>query len=335
MTTNGLSHYKIGGLEPSDKPTTIVLGGTTYVVSDKFKSMLRDNIIDWGTFLEIYHNNLNISTMFNQMVKLLNVKANENLRESIIPIVEKIYNLPAESHMSCMVKQFMMFEPVSIAIHELFNVFKYHYEDVFEKFLTLRNKYITDHSLKNDLNNIKKLYGEWEDAGAHYNSSSIKLLFLNPPDKNKSGLNFNIDGLEDVINPLRDAVKEFHYLGFCPKVPHTRLNALLTFPINEFNDAIKRLDPKTKFPKYSEIEKKIKKYVTKVPKVPVITGVIKRETLPKNITDKIEIAKWYIDKILDIRKTLIKDGTRFEEYYIKHAKVLHNITKIIKEGLGN
>ena len=335
MATNGLSHYKIGGLEPSVTPTTIVLGGTTYVVSDKFKSMLRDNIIDWGTFLEIYHDNLNISTMFNQMVKLLNVKANENLRESMIPIVEKIYNLPAESHMSCMVKQFMMFEPVSIAIHELFNVFKHHYEDVFEKFLLLRNKYITDHSLKNDLNDIKQLYTDWDEAGAHYNSSSIRLLFLNPPDNNKSGLNFNIDGLEDVITPLRNAVKAFHYLGFCPMVPHTRLAALLTFPINEFNAAIKRLDPKAKIPKYDEIEKKIKNYLTKVPKAPVITCTIKRDPIPSTITDKIEIAKWYIDKILDIRKALIKDGTKFEEYYIKHAKILHNITKIIEEGLSS
>ena len=40
--------YKIGGLEPStEESKTLDVDGIKYVVSDKFKSMLRDSFIDW------------------------------------------------------------------------------------------------------------------------------------------------------------------------------------------------------------------------------------------------------------------------------------------------
>ena len=51
--------YATGGLEPSDTPDgTYQIDGVNYMLSEKFKSQLRNSIIDWGTFLEIYHNNI-------------------------------------------------------------------------------------------------------------------------------------------------------------------------------------------------------------------------------------------------------------------------------------
>ena len=334
MNRKEKEHYKIGGLEPPNRPPAILkIGGTNYVVSDKFKSMLRDNFIDWGAFLDVYNKNLNITNMFDQMVKLLNVKANENLRESMIPIVEKIYNLPAEAHLACMIKQFMMFESVSSAIHELFTIIKLHYEYVFEEFLTVRNEYITNKKLPDKLNDIDELRFHWDAFGKHYDSSSIKLLFLNPPDNLPSGLNFNITGLESVIKPLRKAVKAFNYLGFCPKVPHQRIIALLTFPTNEFNAAIVKMDPSVKLPDYKVIDDRVKECMKNMPNVPKVVDNIKRKKIPDELTDQMDIAKWYIDHILDIRKQLIDYGAQFEEYYAEHAKIIVNISDVLKKEL--
>ena len=86
--------YRIGGLEPDDTNVKIMeIDGLKYVVSDKFKSMLRDSFINWGTFLEVYNNNLDYVTMFDQVVRLLNLKQNENLQDSMLPMLKNIYNL--------------------------------------------------------------------------------------------------------------------------------------------------------------------------------------------------------------------------------------------------
>ena len=135
--------YKTGGLEPSDKKsTTLSINDINYVISDRFRSMLRDSLIDWGTFLEVYHDNISYTLLFDQMVKLLNIKENENLREFMIPLIKKIYHLPAEAHLACMLKQFMVHEPISLTIHSLFTTIKLHYEYIVELFINVRNKYI-------------------------------------------------------------------------------------------------------------------------------------------------------------------------------------------------
>ena len=237
--------YHTGGLEYNDDSSkTLDIEGVTYVVSDRFKSMLRDSFIDWGTFLEIYHNNLSYTLMYDQMIKLLNIKENENLREFMLPLIKKIYHLPASAHMACMVKQFMIYEPLSVIIHSLFTTIKMHYESIVDKFLQCRNNYISTNNLNDKTNNIPRLKKYWQNMDQQYNldSSSVTLLFLHPPAGLKSKLNFNITGLESYIAPLKDAVKQFRYLGFCPKVPQVRLKALLDFPINEFTNAITAMD---------------------------------------------------------------------------------------------
>ena len=326
--------YKIGGLEPStDESKTLDVDGIKYVVSDKFKSMLRDSFIDWGTFLEIYHDNLNYTLLFDQMVKLLNIKENENLREFMIPLVKKIYHLPADAHLSCMLKQFMVYEPVSVAIHSLFTTIKLHYEYILEMFLNARNKHILENNLKDKTNDIPALKKYWEEMNQQYEleSSSTTLLFLNPPKGMKSKLNFNIAGKEDIISPLRDAAKKFHYLGFCPKVPQVRLKALLGFPVNEFVLVIKALDSDAKFPDYPAIEKMMMKELSDMPEKPKIIDDIPREEIPKEIVDNLDIAKWYIDVILDLRKKLLKYGNLYEDYYTEQAKIFLRINDQIKK----
>lgn len=328
--------YKTGGLEPNQAESkTLDIDGVRYVVSDKFRSMLRDLFIDWGTFLEIYHGDINNVTMFDQMVRLLNIKENEKLRESMIPTVKQIYESTAEEHMAHMLKQFMIYEPVSLAIHTLFTTIKLHYEYILERFLLERNKYITQHNLPDKLNNVEELKKYWSDMNSHHQleSSSVALLFLNPPKIPgvKSRLNFNITGLETHIQPLRVAVKNFHYAGFCPKVPHKRLNALLEFPVNLFTGAIIAMNPQAKFPDYEFIEGEIQKRMADMPKKPSIPNDIPRETPPDEIlNDTIALARWYIDAILELRKKLLPYGSQYEDYYMEQAKIITQINDIVQ-----
>lgn len=329
--------YRIGGLEPNDDDSkTIEIDGINYVVSDKFKTMLRDSFIDWGTFLEIYHDNLNHTLMFDQMVKLLGIKENENLRDFMIPLVEKIYKLPAEAHMACMMKQFVLFEPVSLAIHTLFTTIKLHYEHILELFLATRNTYILKNNLSDKPNDIESLKQYWSQMNQQYDldSSSVMLLFLNPPNGLKSKINIKITGKEKTIDALRLGIKKFHYLGFCPKVPQVRLKALLDFPINEFVAAIKDIDPSAKFPNYNKLEKEIAKKMATLPEKPKVPDTYKRLT-PPDTKDSIELAKWYVDAILDFRKTLLPYGAQFEDYYTEQAKVFIEINDLVRNEFSH
>jgi hypothetical protein len=324
--------YKTGGLEPSeDKPETLSIEGINYVVSDKFKTMLRDSFIDWGTFLEIYKANMNDSTMFDQIIKLLNVKDNENLRDTMLPLVKKIYQLPASAHMICMVKQFMIYEPVSMAAHALFTAIKKHFEEIVERYIAARNKYINLQDTKDKVNDINELVKYWSEMNISYNldTSSVILLFINPPQGIKSELHIKIKGIPE-SSMLKRAIKHFHYPGFCPKVPHKRLAGLLTFPVNEFIKTIKKIDPEAKFPNYTLLEKRTKEILHTLGDKPEIPDDYKRQQPPKDITEKIELIKWYVDEILNLRKSLLKYGREYEKYYANHAKILTDLTDIIK-----
>ncbi len=328
-----MSKYFTGGLEPSEDDIKILpIDDTDYLVTDKFKTMLRDSFIDWGTFLEVYHNNLDASIMFEQIIKLLNIKENENLRDIMVPLVKKIYHLPLESHMACMLKQFVVYEPVSLAVHCLFTTLKHHFEHIVKRFVILRNRYIEEHDLKVKINDWDKLYREWEEANLEYNleSSSVILLFINPPHSLKSGLHYKIPGKN--MDSLKAAIKSFHYKGFCPKVPHERLAALLKFPINAFVSAIKSIAPDEPLPNYKNIENMIAASLNNKPVIPEIKDDIKRETPPKGL-NKLNIIQWYVDHILELRKNLLPYGKQYEEYYIVMAKTITDITEKIKSEL--
>ena len=327
--------YKTGGLEPQDSGKTMSVDGVNYVVSDKLRMMLRDSFIDWGTFLEVYHDNLDYVTLFDQMIRLLNIKENENLRESLIPLIKNIYKLPADAHMACMLKQFMVYEPVSVAIHSLFTTIKLFFEHIVEQYIIARNRYIELNNTKDKLNDLDKLKSYWVSLDNQYNleSSSIILLFLNPPNGIKSNMHFTVKGVIST-KTVKSKITKFKYPGFCPKVAHVRLRKLLEFPINEFIKAIKDLDNTIPFPDFKKIENIISTNIKNLPSIVHIKDEIKRETPPAELkTDNIELAKWYVNAILELRKDLMTYGTKYEEYYIEKARVFININDEIKKEL--
>lgn len=328
--------YKTGGLEiaPDTESDILQVDGIDYVVSNKFKTLLRDSFVNWGTFLEIYKKSLPEGVLFEQVVKLLDVKDTENLRDMMVPLVKKIYHLPAEAHMACMLKQFMLYEPVSIALHAIFTTIRTHYEELVEQFIETRNKYIKEHKLKDKLNNLSELNKYWADVNNQHDleSSSLTLLFINPPKGLKNQINFKVKGAPSKpIETFRASLKKFKYPGFCPKVPQERIGQLLNFPIVELTIAIKSMDPDAKFPNYRKLEHDIQKLLAGVPQPPVIKDDIERKDPPKSLTEKIELIKWYVDEILALRKHLLPYGKAYEEYYFNHSKILLEINELIKK----
>lgn len=345
--------YAVGGLEPNenDRKEVMRVNGVNYLLSEKFKSKLLANIVDWGTFLEIYHDKIDNEIMLNQIIKLLDIKDNNNLREVMIPLLRKIYYLPTTAHIGCMMKQFMIYEPLSVAVHELFTTLKHHYEDLVKIFVQLRNEYIIKNSLPDKLNDFDSQFAIWSEINEQeeLESSSIILLLFN----GKKGIHFTLSSGEvsKQCHILKKACQAFHYPGFCPKVPYKRLNLLLKFPVNEFTKTIKMLNPNIVLPQYNVMEKEIQQALNNPPPKPRIHDKFAREEPPKNLLAKLSklkkmnadyaaindaelhIIQWYVTKILELRKSLLNDGKLYESYFIESAKQINVVTDIIKRHL--
>lgn len=344
-----MDKYAIGGLEPNEKDRNEIMkvNNVNYLLTDKFKSKLLANIIDWGTFLEIYHDKIDNETMFNQIIKLLDIKENDNIREMMLPLLKKIYKLPAIAHISCMMKQFMVYEPLSIAIHELFTIIKSHYEEIIKAFVKLRNLYIETKHGDGKLNDFNKLYDNWMEINEQDNlqSSSVILLLFNQ----KHGIHFTIScgkyvsntnckKIAELCDKVKKACKNFHYAGFCPKVPYKRLSILLSFPINAFISVIESLNKELSnepnyesivLPDYKQVENELNNLLGDR-KPPKVEDKLERETPPKDLVD-LPLIQWYVSKILELRKKLLDDGKKYEEYFIESAKKINEATEVVKK----
>jgi hypothetical protein len=282
---------------------------------------------------------MDYATMFDQVSKLLGVKENESLRDVMLPMVKKIYYLPDETHITLMMKQFMIYEPVSLAIYALFTTIKKHFEHLVERFIELRNMYINKYKISVKTNDWPARVAEWNDLNVRYRleSSSVILLFLNPPKKLKSGIHYKISPeFEQLITNLKNSIHEFHYGGFCPKVPTERLSKLLTFPLNEFVAIIQALSAslniEEKLPNYEQAETAITKIFADKPALPKIPNELQRKE-PPVISDQLKLIQWYVDNIFNLRKQLLTYGRLYENYYITLAHSINAVNdKLV--GLG-
>ena len=348
-----VAQYKLGGLESSGKERKLTIDDTNYILNDKFVTAMRDTILDWETFLEIYEDNVDICTLFNQAAKLLDLKDNEHLRRDIILTLKSVYELPLQAHLTCMLKQYVLHEPISIVIYNIFIVIKIHYEKMVLKFLELRNEYIGNKkdAIKKDinkkdakLNDIDKLFKVWADIDQQYDlqTSSIVLFFMNPSLRDQtstikidhSKIHWKVPNMKN--EPLINAVKKYKYKGFCKRVPRERLMALLEFPAKEFITAIRWLEErlnkkKTVFPQYSSLNTQMKNMLHIIPKPDLPTDLEKPKESPEGTA--LEKGKFYVKEILELRKKLLPYGLKYEEYYNSLAEQLVPVYELLKAEL--
>lgn len=327
--------YATGGLEPLyEDDETIEIDGFKYRTNDRFRSAIRESLIDWGTFKEIYGNPISNETLFEQVNKILNLKPTPGFDNIIVEILKTLYELPAKIHVEAVFKQKALFEPLSAAIKLVFDQFKKHYEIIVEQYVLARNKYIENTKSADKINDFDEFVNKSEEFDKKYNlqSSSPILLFINPPNGLKTHLHISVESLPQTL-VLKKAIKHFNYPGFCPKVPKERLAKLLNFPIMEFVEVIKLMDPEMIFPDYKKISHKIEKLLKSAPELPEITDDYKRKTIPDNLDIPSSI-QWYVEEILALRKSLVDEAKKYTIYYNEQAQLFVEMSKLLEERLN-
>jgi hypothetical protein len=283
---------------------------------------------------------------------MVNIKYTDAVKEVFIEVLTKVYEQSDEAHLACMMKQFMIYEPVSLVLFNIFTEIRLHYEKIVKTFIEERNNYIEKNKTSDRLNDWAKLIDKWEntDTNNDLDSSSVILLFLNPPKKYKSGIRYEVKAVPNTLK-LKAAVKKFHFKGFCPKVPHERVAALLEFPLNEFIVAICELNPEYKPLDYKKIEEELRNILKEKPTKPTdkITPV-ERKKIPEDLLKRANIqnkknpneeetkarfalVKWYTIEILELRRALLPSGRILEDYYVELAKFLNVVHQRLKSML--
>jgi hypothetical protein len=348
----------------------IMIGGIERVVGDKLEFMVVHNMIEWESLLKSHEKYKDNEIFFEEVLKLMGIKETENLRELILPISKKLYNLPDEFHIIGMMKQYFIFEPLSLVIHNIFMLIKNHFEKIVIDFVGIRNNYITELINKdniNELNDINELIDYWSNLSLQNNvdTSSQILYYLNPPEHIDNRLNITINNkylskkINKSIKQLISSIKQFQYPGFCPKVPYTRLKKLFKFPLNNFIKTIKLLNPQYKHVNYKLIENEISKIIKDIPinpiknykneyfrfKNPRFTEYKKMHETneiifkkPQKVLDKeeseilLELIKWNMTKILELRHKLLPEAKKQEKYYNELAVIFEKVYKLLKDN---
>lgn len=346
---NFYKDYKLGGLEKTadDKVRdSVKIDGVEYIVSDRFKSSLRDSIIDWVEYKKFYEKTQNDERLFEHILKLMNVPDIKKLQEEFstanlfkketLSILKKIYNLPLENHLVCLSSQYFLREPMSYAIQFVFLIIKRHFEDIVELFADCRSRYVESAETKNKVQDFEKLLQHWVDTNEQqgYDTSSVILFFLNPPENSVNEiLEIEVEGIPET-KALAEAIKNFKYPGFCPKVPKERLDKLLEFPIEEFVAAISKLGCDEVLPNYAEIETKINEILekNKISKPEFKEENYRRAAIPTQLKG-VALITWYTDAILEMRKKLVPYAKKIEDYYTSQAKTFNEIGQYISRTM--
>lgn len=323
--------YATGGLEPAyEEDETIEIDNVTYRLNDRFRSSLRSSMIDWGTFKEMYQNDIDTEVLLGEIKDILFIQHTPEITNIIEEALKTLYHLPAESHLIALSKQYMIYEPVSAAIKMVFDKFRDHYEMLVEQYIIARNKYILNAKTDDKPNNFEELVMKFEKNNKKYNlqSSSVILLFLNPPEGFKHYMHLTVRDIPETTT-FKEALESFHYPGFCPKVPKERLAKLLDFPVLQIAAAIKALDPESMFPDYNKISKHIQKVLKTAPTPPKIEDQYKRLEPPEK-----NRVIWYVDEILNMRKSFMDEAKKYNLYYTQQAKIFLELSNILQKELN-
>ena len=344
----------------------IILGGIERHIGDKLDFMLTNNIIQWEELLKAHEKYKKNEIFFEEVLRILGFKENKNLLDLILPMSKKIYNLPDRFHIISMIKQYFIYEPLSLVIHNIFMLLKNHYEKIIYDFIAARNKYIIDNKLDENTNKIidmNFLMDYWNDINLQNNidTSSLLLYFINTPENIDNKLDIKIPdankNIKNSIQNLENKIKKFYYPGFCSKMPYTRLKKLLKFPLEPIIKVIRLLNKDYKTADYKLIENSIKDILNnfkiinplnsqqnlyirnKNPIMQIYKKIEKQEKINKLKKDQdksennkiiIETIKWYVDETLKLRQKLLPEAKKLEKYYNELAKLFDNVYQILK-----
>jgi hypothetical protein len=347
-----LKSIKLGGLNNVDDATMnggfalSFSGGSggqikTKIVGNKTSVKLRDKILEWGAFNEIYKDIETLDTAGEdalcRTVKLVTSSHNCLNIENTLNVLKMIYALSDEKLSQMFIRRFNFVDVATSALKSVFVNWVKYLENAVIEYAKARNKYIKG-SEKNDVNELQK---NWAAIDAYYgiDSSSPLLLYTSFPEhpyvlpwlrsKYTESDVWDIQPLpfywsvDDVpsTKKLNELVKKFTYLGFCPKRPKYRLQKLFEFPLEELFEATNDLGGKVPCTQYKEILSLLgSKTPPPVFKVPEI--IRKHPNLDTNAKKQIQ---WYVENIIEIYEKLKPHFEEVEKYYSKIAKTMSSV----------
>lgn len=312
----------IGGYGSTNHKKISIFGGANkkernFIVGDKATFHMKQKIIDWNTFLEIYDqlDDKHYTNLIKEVVSILKLPAYTNDR-ILIPLLRKIYNLEDDAIITRLLKENDVHESVAIVARSIFMKLIHLYE------------YLVKEVMKEIGIDFKKHMTKWKayEKKHNLNSTSVLLLswsynLLESKIKNYKGPNATI--IHKIVNELTH--NEWRYLGFCPKVPIYRILVLLRFPIHLFEQFLSKS-------KKIKINSDIVNYIKslKKPEYPIYISRTKRETPPK-FKNQAEQIIWYVSKILDLQFEVTKYIEKVELYYVDVSENLSDIDKYLSK----
>jgi hypothetical protein len=314
----------------------------TKIVGNKTSVNLRDKILEWGAFKEVY-TDIEKLDKFGEMalcktVKLVTDSKNCLDLNNTLCVLKMIYALPDEKLSQMFIRRFDLAEATTSALRSVYVNWTDHLEIAIIEYAKVRNSYIKDSEKKND---VHKLHTNWEAIDSYYGikSSSPLLLYTSFPkspyvlpwlrgaytesdvwDIYPLAFTWTAQGVK-TTKKLDALIHKFTYLGFCPRRPMYRLQKLFEFPLEELYEATEALGGKVPNNKYKEILSLIGKKslppVFNVPKIP------RKQPNPSNTTKK--QIEWHIEEILEIYDTLKPHFKAVENYYSQIAQNMSSV----------
>jgi hypothetical protein len=314
----------------------------TKIVGNKTSVKLRDKILEWGAFKEVYNDIEKLDTAGEEAlcktVKLVTDSQNCLDLDNTLSVLEMIYTLPDEKLSQMFIRRFNFADATKSALRSVYVNWVEYLETAIIEYVKARNSYIKGSEKKNDVNKLQK---NWEAIDSYYgiNSSSPLLLYTSFPenpyvlpwlrgkytesdvwDIYPRTFHWIVNGVPST-KKLDELISKFTYLGFCPRRPKYRLQKLFEFPLEELYEATKALGGKVPATKYKEIlsllGKKNTAPVFKVPEIP--------RKQPNSASSTKKQIQWYVERIIEIYKTLKPHFEAVEKYYSQIAKKMSSV----------
>jgi hypothetical protein len=262
-----------GGLDSYDRGDHIKIkrGGDTDLVIklENRKEKITSVCNKWASLVQFFKPNSDkyADVLNENMIEILNLNSNT---AQLTPdewniVITKLLEADAPTFFKSVDHIIGINQPPVAIIREIF----------FNIVLLIESKMLKYLALYNSESDIAKCMNEWKSLNAEYKikTSSVLLMFICPPNQ-PSDLPWmppDSKGWESKIPRLKlpkdfeADLKNFGYLGFCPKEPVKRLKLLLRFPIHrlpiDFSLVQKSIDAKKQRPKniYSNWEETVAK----------------------------------------------------------------------------
>ena len=200
-------------MEIQPNKMTLIIGGSEQTVSvgNKAELAIRNRAIEWKNFSEYLEKQSDKDAALREFVmRFFNIVTPQ---QDVTEMLDKYYKTDFVVIVKNLRKMFFLHEPLAWALRELFFKFTRYYETILRKIVEKNGSWTA-------------LIEKWASHNPD-DTSSFPLWNLTY-DKEYQTILSKHPGMTEWLANLN---KTWTYKGFCPKVPHERIQSLMAFPI--------------------------------------------------------------------------------------------------------